>query len=320
MKKIFLIILFLFFGGNAFAVDIPVMSLVAQENSSGYICSGDTIGCSRLNATYKIEKDRGDISICTGAGFRDCIQLENLYKITHKRDGGILICSPDTIGSCSSISALYKINEKRYDEDVSLVCSGDTIGNCSTISALYKINEKRYDSDISLICPGDTIGRCSNLNATYKFKHETTTTPYSQPTICPENSFLKDGECYCKDGYANYNNKCLPGEEVCNLKYNDKASAEIENGDVYCSCDPEYKWNEDRTKCIEKQEKLSLEEKNKIKKLKDKKEKAERLFTFIEIIILNENNLEKKENLENISVILENKIEEINQKIRGLEN
>jgi hypothetical protein len=243
MKKIVLISLGLFFTTNVFAIEIPIVGLIASQNSPGYICEGNSIGCSSISSIYKVEGRGGELFVCESESLGSCMSLNDIYKITRDRNDTILICPSDNIGDCSTLSVLYKINQYLYDEDITLICEGSSIGKCSTFSALYKMNQYLYDEDITLICEGSSIGKCSTFNALYKFKKDTLTSyndQFSEYSTCPSNSTQIGDKCYCIDGYAVYDNECISGKEYCLLVYGDNSFAQITNGDVYCDCNEGY--------------------------------------------------------------------------------
>lgn len=236
----FFILISFFLAEDVFAMDIPVFSLIVSENSSGYICSGDSIGCSSLSSIYKIEKRGGNLYICPSDSI-DCSPLSDLYKTKIYDEDTTYICPGSSFG-CGSLSALYKL--KKYDQYATYVCPGDSIG-CSSLSALFKL--KKYDEYTTYACPGDSIG-CSSLSAVYKFKKtDTQSSGYSEISYndqikaeqdklaqleqekqkltenylnalnnlntpkytCPVNSTLIGTLCFCNDGYISNGNVCI---------------------------------------------------------------------------------------------------------------
>lgn len=263
----------------ASAIEIPIISLIVSENTSGYICSEESIGCSSLSSIYKIEKRGENLYICS-SGSISCSPLSDLYKTKIHDEDTTYICLGSSFG-CGSLSALYKL--KKYDADTTYVCSGDSIG-CSSLSALYKL--RKYDESITYACSSDSIG-CSSLSALYKLKKTDAQSSYggnytdnqNTKNACPANSTLSgtncscnDGyvfngnacitytqscqtklginsygdkqQCYCSTGYSPYNGQCIASSDYCKLTYGDHIFANSTN----CVCESGYTWSSDR--CI----------------------------------------------------------------------
>ncbi len=314
MKKIFLILIGLFFTTNAFAIDMSIIGMIASENSSGYICSGKSIGCSSFSSIYKIEKRGDDLYVCESDFWGGCTPLRDIHKITRDNKGRIFICSPDTIGNCSGINALYKINQNSYNKDIKLLCSGNSIGNCSSFNALYKINEYSYDKDVVFVCSGSSIGKCSSFNAIYKFKKEKPLFSHddlaSQAYTCPVNSIPEGDKCRCIDGYVVYDNECVLGTDYCYLTYGSNSSANIINGDVYCECIDGHEWDEKRTKCIEEREQEDKSQEKEI--LVEQKERIEEMEKMVNVLL---DSIKDKKDKKNIKITLE----EMLQMIKSIE-
>ncbi len=291
MKEKIKIILSLILAGfflaeGVFAMDIPVFSLIVSENSSGYICSGNSIGCSSLNSIYKIEKRGNDTYICSGNSIGDCSSLDTLYKTNKYNQNTIYICSSNSFGSCSTFNVLYKIS--KHDESTNYVCSGNSIGDCSIFNVLYKIS--KHDKDTTFACPGDSIGDCSIFNVLYKFKKiDTQSSGYSGidynnqikaeqeknsqleeeerkitenylnalndlniqtqnflQYTCPVNSTLIGSQCSCNGGYVASGNSCITYTQNCQNQYG--INSYSDGG--YCYCSTGYEFNTDKTACI----------------------------------------------------------------------
>ncbi len=155
------------------AVDIPIVALIITENYSGYICSGNSIGCSALSSIYRVERRGEDLYVCSSGSFGSCTPLHTIYKTTQYDKDTKYICPANSIGSCSAFNVLYKVSQ--YDKDTHFVCPGNSIGGCSVFNVLYKVS--KYDKDTHFVCPGSTIGKCSVFNVLYKFKRDTSLSP-----------------------------------------------------------------------------------------------------------------------------------------------
>ncbi len=162
----FFIIASFFIAKDAFAMDVPILFLIVSENSSGYVCTGDSIGCSSLSSIYKIEKRGEDLYICPGDSIGGCSLLDSIYKTSNYNQDTTYICLSNSFGNCSTFNFLYKIS--KHDESTNYVCSGDSFGNCSIFNVLYKIS--KHDADTTFVCTGNVIGDCSIFNVLYKFK------------------------------------------------------------------------------------------------------------------------------------------------------
>jgi len=72
--------------------------------------------------------------------------------------------------------------------------------------------------------------------------------------ICPPNSYLKNGLCYCNDGlvWNKDKTKCITYDEDCSSLYGSHSIAG--KGDTknkyLCYCEEGYVWNTNKTKCI----------------------------------------------------------------------
>ena len=66
--------------------------------------------------------------------------------------------------------------------------------------------------------------------------------------ICPPNSYLKNGLCYCNDGLVWNENgtQCITYNQSCQNKY----GLHTYGDKNYCYCEEGYVWNKDKTKCI----------------------------------------------------------------------
>lgn len=290
MNKFFIISFFIvasfFLAKDVFAMDIPAFSLIVSENSSGYICSGDSIGCSSLSSIYKVEKRGEDIYICPGGSIGGCSLSGAIYKTKIYDEDTTYICPANSIG-CSSLSALYKL--KKYNVDTTYICSGDSIG-CSSLSALFKL--KKYDEYTTYACSGDSIG-CSSLSAMYKFKKtDTQSSGYSRINYsdqikaeqdklaqleqekqkltenylnalnnlntpqytCPINSTLNGTVCSCNDGYVSNGSACITYTQSCQTKYGANSYGDKQ----YCHCSVGYEWNTSQTTCIKAEVKPTI--------------------------------------------------------------
>lgn len=269
----------------ASASEAPVVSLAAFSNASGYICSGDSIGCSSLSSIYKTNKSGNYIDICS-SGIGECSSLNSSYRLKIATSSDTtFICSGQSIG-CSSLSALYKLTKK--DEKTTYVCPGDSLG-CSFFSALYKISQQSQGD--YYICPGDSVGDCSAFNVLYKFKRTDTdsgSSAYAASSIysCPSNLIVSGDKCVCAEGYvyngsscvtytqacqaeyginsyssgqnactcingyAIYNKRCIPISDYCKLTYGEHSIAKTMNGVSNCDCDTGYTWNSNITSCM----------------------------------------------------------------------
>jgi hypothetical protein len=270
--SLFLIVASFFLTKDVFAMDIPVFSLIVSENSSGYICPGDSIGCSSLSSIYKVEKRGEDIYVCPGGSIGGCSPLDTLYKTSKYSQDTTYVCSSNSFGSCSAFNVLYKIS--KHDESTSYICPGDSIGNCSIFNVLYKIS--KYDTDTTFACPGDSIGNCSIFNVLYKFKKtDTQSSGYSGTNYndqikaeqdklaqleqeeqkltesylnalnnlnapqytCPSNLVVNGDKCVCNDGYTYNGSTCITYTQNCQAKYGvnsygDKSSCTCTSGYV----------------------------------------------------------------------------------------
>jgi len=66
--------------------------------------------------------------------------------------------------------------------------------------------------------------------------------------ICPPNSYLKNGLCYCNEGLV-WNEKsteCIIYDQACQSKYGSYTYGDKN----YCYCTEGYVWNKEKTKCI----------------------------------------------------------------------
>jgi|GEM_PF-5331359 hypothetical protein len=281
INKLFIISFFIiasfFIAKDVFAMDIPVFSLIVSENSSGYVCSGDSISCSSLSSIYKIEKRGENLYICPSDSI-GCSPLSDSYKTKIYDEDTTYICLGSSFG-CGSLSALYKL--KKYDEYTTYVCSGDSIG-CSSLSALFKL--KKYDEYTTYACSSDSIG-CSSLSAIYKFKKtDTQSSGYSEINYsdqikieqeklaqleqeqqkltenylnalnnlnapqytCPANSTLNGNICSCNDGYVSNESTCITYTQNCQTKYGVNSYGDKQ----YCRCSAGYEWNTTQTTCV----------------------------------------------------------------------
>jgi RsiW-degrading membrane proteinase PrsW (M82 family) len=66
--------------------------------------------------------------------------------------------------------------------------------------------------------------------------------------ICPPNSYLKNGLCYCNEGLVWNENgtECITYNQFCQNKYGSHTYGDKN----YCYCEEGYVWNKDKTKCI----------------------------------------------------------------------
>jgi|GEM_PF-3762259 len=231
---------------NVFAMDIPVFSLIVSENSSGYICSGDSIGCSSLSSIYKVEKRDEDIYICPSSLIGGCSPLNTVYKTSKYSKDTTYVCLSNSLGSCSTFNVLYKIS--KHDESTSYVCPGDSIGNCSIFNVLYKIS--KHDTNTTFACPGDSIGDCSIFNVLYKFeKTDTQSSGYSETSY---NDQIKAGQDKIAqleqekqkltEDYLNALNNLNTPQYTCPIN-------STLNGTV-CSCNIGYEVSSSKTSCV----------------------------------------------------------------------
>ncbi len=297
MNKFFIISFFIvvsfFLAKDVFAMDIPVFSLIVSENSSGYICSGDSIGCSSLSSIYKVEKRGEDIYVCPGGSIGGCFLLNTLYKTSKYNQDTTYICPSNSFGGCSVFNVLYKIS--KHDENTSYVCPGDSIGGCSIFNVLYKVS--KYNTDTTFVCSGNSIGNCSIFNVLYKFKKtDTQLSGYSginysdqikaerdklaqleqekqkltenylnalsnlntPQYTCPVNSTLNGTVCSCNDGYVSNGTACITYAQNCQSKYGANSYGDKQ----FCHCFAGYKWNTSQTACIKVETKPATQEIN----------------------------------------------------------
>ena len=246
----FFILISFFLTEGAFAMDIPVFSLIVSENSSGYVCLGSSIGCSSLSSIYKIEKRGEDIYVCPGSSIGGCSPLDTLYKTTEHNQDTIYVCSSASFGNCSAFNVLYKISKQ--NERTSYVCPGNSIGNCSIFNVLYKVS--KYDADTTFVCPGNSIGNCSIFNVLYKFKKTNVQSAESYlnelenllKNICPSNSTNVNGQCVCNEGYIFSGSVCITYTQNCQSKYGVNSYGDKN----YCYCSSGYEFNSEKTACI----------------------------------------------------------------------
>lgn len=223
---------------------MPIFATIVVENTSGYVCSVNSIGCSSLSSLYKVEQRSNGLFICTSGSIGNCSLMEAFYKLKYQDEDTIYICPVNSIG-CSSFSALYKI--EKHDEDTSYVCSGDSIG-CSSLSDIYRI--EKYSDDMTYVCPGDSIG-CSSFSALYKMKKENITGgggfSGSIGNICPLNAAYQNGQCICNTGYVASGSVCITYTQNCQIKYGMNSYGDKD----FCYCLPGYIFNSTKTVCIQ---------------------------------------------------------------------
>ena len=244
----------------------------------GYICSGDSIGCSAISAIYKIFKDDSNTFYICGKDSTTCSFLNAIYKVKKYDSDTYYVCSGDSIG-CSSLSDIYRVEV--YNSDTMYVCSGDSIG-CSSLGAVYRV--KVYDANTMYICSGSSIG-CSSLGAIYKVKLTYNTNDYNSLDFygsqlkteqdklaqlkeeerklteayldalrkldtpqytCPPNSTLQGTLCYCNEGYVISGNACITINQYCQNLYGVNSYGVGKQ----CYCSIGYEFDSSRNTCV----------------------------------------------------------------------
>jgi RsiW-degrading membrane proteinase PrsW (M82 family) len=79
------------------------------------------------------------------------------------------------------------------------------------------------------------------------------TTENSIDYICPPDSYLKNGLCYCEEGFIwnEEKSKCITPNEWCHNRFPDERIRAVQEQDEYgCYCVSGYIWNDKLKKCI----------------------------------------------------------------------
>lgn len=69
--------------------------------------------------------------------------------------------------------------------------------------------------------------------------------------VCPQNSTPRDGQCFCNEGYGNYEGACLTYDAIC-IKVNGSnvvGSKNIE-GKLDCNCVSGFQWDSSQKACV----------------------------------------------------------------------